>query len=454
MIIDYSPHKAQRAIHRALKPYLSALIVMCICGRQFGKTEIAIQEIVKRAIEQPGARIWYIAPTKDQAYRIAWRRMLQILPRSEIRKKREDLHYIELKNDSLIEFYGTQHEVFLLGPTLHFVVFDEFPTIPFSVWVDTVRPMLMRFHGDAFFIGTIPDPKVHNITIEFLDMYEQGLRQGGLGGTESFNFSTFENPHIPQEEIKKQIKELKRKGRGKDANRLYHGKYTREYGLVFPKFNYDFHTVEPFEIPRDWTRAMAADPHPQKPIYALWAALDAKNDIWFYREKEFTLPEGRPQTVQEAAFEILVIENTAKERILDRRLDPTFAKIKQAIIGQKSVKDLFRDNGVLFRDADRAFLPFFNQMTDRLVDLPNPTVHIFRSCPGFIRQMENWMWEPWASPHARAEKGVKNKPKSVDDDYLDCSKYIMNANIRQVDLGEIRGFHNTLIKRWERRQYL
>jgi hypothetical protein len=434
-------------------------MVMVIAGRRFGKTILAVIEIVKRAIEIEGSRIWYLAPTKDQAYRIAWRLMLYprvdkkgnkyepYLPTDMISKRREDQHYVELINGSLIEFLGCQDEIFLLGAGLHFVVLDEFPTIDWSIWSDTVRPMLADYNGDALFIATVPDPKVHNISMEYLEMYEKILYDPQVNEA-AFNFSSFENPYIDKNKIKKDILELERKGRGNDANRLYFGKYTREYGRIFPKFSREKHVVVPFEIPKDWMRIMGVDPHPQKPTDALWAAIDKRGHFWFYREKEF-MARDRSMTIMEAGQDILKIENDAKEKIMARVIDPRSSKVEYNIVGAKSIKDQLRDCGLHFRDASDNFETFFQTMTDKLVDEPEPSIHFFESCPNLIRQMENATWDSWASRRARDERGVKNRPKKFDDDFRQIAMFILNSNIRPIDREAINAFRKELEMKWE-----
>jgi|Deesub1362A_J573_1020465.scaffolds.fasta_scaffold00107_74 hypothetical protein len=455
MRLKYVPHEKQLMVHKALSPPYRGVVVMVIAGRRFGKTVLAVNEIIKRAIETPHARIWYLAPTKDQAYRIAWRVMLKYLPAELMRKKREDKHYIELYNDSLIEFLGTQEEIFLLGAGLHFVVFDEFPTIPYSVWFDTVKPMLADHNGDALFIGTVPDPKIHNITLEFLDMYDEIFAT--TGNTEeprAFNFSSFDNPYISHEKLKKDIEELKRKGREADAHRLYFGKYTREYGLVFPLFSHRQHVVQPFEIPNTWTRVMAIDPHPQKPIYGLWCAIDPRGHHWFYREVKFEMDDGRPMTVPESAMEIIRIEGQAKEKVKARFIDPTHAKVEQKTLGIKSIHELYRRQGLFFKTANRDFNTFFHRFSDMLAEVPEPMVHIFQSCPEFIFQLKTYTWDSWASLRAREEKGRKDRPKKVNDDFIDCAKYIINANVKHVELEDIKAYRAQLERRWATGQFL
>jgi len=460
---NYQPFKEQQEIHDALRPILSGLTVMAITGRRFGKTTIAVNEIIQRAIEMPSSRIWYIAHTEKQAYRIAWKLMLNwrldknkkrhppYLPDELIKKKREDQHTIELKNGSLIEFLGTVKELPMLGAGLHFVVFDEFPGIHWAVWVDIVRPMLIDFKGDALFIGTVPDPIEYDITPEFIEMYEDALF--GRLGYKGFNFSSSCNPYIDKGMIERDIKEWERKGRSADAKRLYHGKYSREYGLVWPKFNYDIHTVEPFELPGSWTRGMAVDPHPQKPGNALWVAIDPRNHYWFYREMEFS-NDDRPLTIPEASYTINMTEATAKEKLSGRLIDPTYAKIEHTALGSKSVKDLFRDNGLNFLEGDRTFATFKHRVDDMLVDEPDPTFHIFRSCPNFIRQMQNYTWDSWASRKARSEKGKKDKPKKKDDDYVDCCKMILNSNLRYIDINQFVAIRSHLDAKWQQGRIL
>jgi len=458
----YVPHESQQIIHDALNPHLSGITIMVIAGRRFGKTVMAVNEVIDTALEMPYSRVWYVAHTKDQAYEVAWRMMLDhwrdkeerihppFIPNYIIEERRKDRHYIKLFNGSLIQLRGIQDELFILGAGLEFVVLDEFAAMPWSAWYDTLKPMLLDKNGNALFICTIPDPKIHNITPEFIDMYESlfyGLEKDSKN--KAFNFTSFQNPHISKEKIEADIKDLERKGMGADAKRLYHGEYTREYGLVFPKFNYDEHTVESFDVPSNWLKIMALDPHPQKPTYALWAAIDPRNHFWFYREKEFMTEDGRTMTIPEVADEIRKIESAAREKIKMRFIDPTFAKIEQAALGAKCVKDIYRDYGLFFLEADRNKDVFIDKVRMMLVEIPETSFHIFRTCPGTIRQISKYAWESWASSKARAERGAKNTPKKTDDDYVDDMKYILNSNVRYYsNIDQTKSYQATLHKRW------
>lgn len=462
----YQPFPEQEQIHKALKPMCSGKVVMAITGRRFGKTTIAVNEAIDHATGIPGCRVWYIAHTEKQAFRVAWRLMLEprldkygkkyppYLPQELIRKRREDQHYVVLHNDSLIEFLGVVQQLPMLGAGLHFVIFDEFPGISWSIWSEIVAPMLGDYNANALFIGTVPDPIKHDISIDFIEMYENLLYKKikDIDG-KAFNFSTFCNPHTIHKKFKKEIKDLERKGQQNRAKRLYEGKYTREYGAAFPKFSYDMHTVEPIKLPSDCIRIMAIDPHPQKPTYALWCAIDKRKHYWFYREMEFS-NEERALTIPEIAYEITEVENQNKEKIHMRLIDPTFAKVEHAILGAKNVKDLFKDYGLWFNEADRRFDIYHDRVMDMLVEEPETTFHILRSCPGLIRQMKNATWDSWGSAKARAERGAKDKLKKIDDDYLDCSKYIINSPAfhGMINDASIAVYRSQLNKRWQRQR--
>ena len=49
------------------------------CGRRFGKTTLAVLEMVSKALSQKDVSIAYIAPTYQQARDIAWQELKKIV---------------------------------------------------------------------------------------------------------------------------------------------------------------------------------------------------------------------------------------------------------------------------------------------------------------------------------------------------------------------------------------
>jgi len=101
--------------------------VIC-CGRRFGKTTLAVEEIKGKALYKP-TRIAYIAPTYQQARDIAWdmlkKEMLPITIQTnesrlelKVRTKDNDFSYIWLRGWENIET--------IRGQQFDFIVIDTF----------------------------------------------------------------------------------------------------------------------------------------------------------------------------------------------------------------------------------------------------------------------------------------------------------------------------------------
>ena len=64
--IPFKPRKYQWEVFNKLKRFN-----VIVCHRRFGKTCLAIWKIITTAVEKPGARLAYIAPTYRQGKAVA-----------------------------------------------------------------------------------------------------------------------------------------------------------------------------------------------------------------------------------------------------------------------------------------------------------------------------------------------------------------------------------------------
>jgi len=195
--INYCPHDKQRIIHKS-----DARFRVVVAGRRFGKTTLAVNEIIKCALLNNGTLSFFVAPTYRQAKMIAWRMLMGLLPRDFIEKVNETELSVELINKSIISIKGADNEDSLRGVGVKFVVIDEFGCMPNArtVWGEVLRPMLADTKGRALFIGT---PKGQNA---FYDVYLKGIR--GEDGFKSWKFETGDNPFIDKAEIAAMEREL------------------------------------------------------------------------------------------------------------------------------------------------------------------------------------------------------------------------------------------------------
>lgn len=156
LIIPYSPNEWQKELH--VNPKKRKVLNI---HRQAGKTTYAVAEIIKQAIATHGL-YWYVAPTYQAAYDIAWRKFEELIPKELIRSKHNVRMEIQLKNNSLIQLKGCEEPDRLRGRTLEGVVIDEFASVTKQkeLWEEVIEPTLLRTKGWVQFLST-PKGKNH-----------------------------------------------------------------------------------------------------------------------------------------------------------------------------------------------------------------------------------------------------------------------------------------------------
>lgn len=432
--LNFALHPAQKIIDDALKTHR---FVYVIAGRKFGKTAYAIRKAIIEAWNSDRP-VWYLAPFHTQAFEIAWMTFLETIPKEILVKSREDKKYIQLKNGNTIWIKGVQHESILRGAELSFAVLDEFVNMSYYIWESVLAPMFIRTKGKALFIGTVPDPRREYVSKEFVEDYKKYL----LSPTEdciSFHFTSFDNPYLHPEEIEKAIRRAEEKGKRDWAEREYLGKYELDFGTMFELKTE--HIIEPFEIPQDWMRVMAIDPHPNTPFASLWVAINPQGEYFVYRELQ-----QEHSTLREFVETIKRIENESRERIKFRLIDPTFATVEQTAIGVPSVKKMLMEYGLYTQDANRNFDSFYYKMRELLAQ---NKIFFFKSCPITIFQVANMEWDTYSSRKRIEEGEVKHTPRRMNYHFFDCLKYIVNANVSYISDDEIERIKELIARRRE-----
>jgi hypothetical protein len=100
---------------------------LVVAGRRFGKTYLAMVELIRAAWE-PGRLVWYVAPTIKQAKRIMWESLKEMTKGFRTSVNETDLR-IELVTGSAICLRGADNYESLRGNGLDFVVLDEYASI-------------------------------------------------------------------------------------------------------------------------------------------------------------------------------------------------------------------------------------------------------------------------------------------------------------------------------------
>jgi len=171
----------------------------------------------------------------------------------------------------------------------------------------------------------------------------------------------------------------------------------------FPEFNKTTHVVDPFDIPRGWSRFRAADWGYSSNACCLWFAIDWDNNLWIYRElytKKITADEFARKVLEAEQGEFM------RYGVLD---SSTWAK--RGDVGP-SIAETMIQEGCKWRPSDRSPKSRINGKLEihkrlKVSEKDNePTLKVFSNCVNLIRTLPLLPLD-------------KNNPEDVDTDAED-----------------------------------
>lgn len=391
----YAPHPAQVEIHEDPTRFR-----ICVCGRRFGKTVLALNEALKAAwLNQDRlARIWYIAPNYRQAKTVAWEILKEVVPEQIIAQINEAELSMRLKNGSVIELKGADAQDSLRGAKLFFVVLDEYASMRPNVWDEIVRPCMADVKGSrAIFIGT---PAGFN---HFKALYDRGC--SGDKDYKSFRFGTLDNPYVDPQEIV----DIEKRTHPTIFRQEYEASFEQMTGSVYPMFKRDLHVIRPKAFPEEWDYAVAMDWGSRNPTGVVFSRVDPTGGVWIY------------DTLYDSG-------KTAMEWSEIIKCRPDFQRVNSWIIDPSALAQAreFGQAGIFFH----SYSPETNQRINdvnigiNLVSqfLLEGKIRIFEHCEELITQMEQYQWEPSRS---RLGADPKPKPLKVNDHLPDALRYLV-----------------------------
>lgn len=168
IVIPYQPRFPQTEIHDQLESHRFAVLV---AHRRMGKTVLAVNHLIKRAIVDRKERGFYayLAPFRNQAEQIAWGYLKHYTAPIPGIKINEQKLSITLPTGATIRIYGADNPDALRGAYFDGVILDEVAQMKPFVWGEIIRPALADRRGWAVFIGT---PKGINL---FSELYDKAL---------------------------------------------------------------------------------------------------------------------------------------------------------------------------------------------------------------------------------------------------------------------------------------
>jgi hypothetical protein len=203
-----------------------------ITGRRFGKTHLAMYELLRFASRKPNSKIFYVSPTYRMAKEIMWKQLKKkVTEHKWIKYANETELSLTLRNGSQISLKGADKSPDnLRGVGLDFLLLDEYADIPFEAWSEVLRPTISDRHvtGNVLFVGT---PRgFGNWSYE---IYQKGL--GADPEWKSFKYTTLDGGQVEQDENDQAMKDLDER----TFRQEYMASFETYSGVVYYNFSRD-----------------------------------------------------------------------------------------------------------------------------------------------------------------------------------------------------------------------
>ena len=372
------------------------------CGRRFGKTTLAIEEMLGKALSRAGTKIAYIAPTYQQARDIAWE---QLKSRSQpiVVNINESRLEIRLKSqeggESIIYLRGWESIESLRGLFFDFLVIDEVAMMRnFWVgWQEVMRPTLTDRKGEVMFIST---PKGFN---HFYDLYQ--LEKVHPNAYKSFTFTTYDNPFIPKEEIDDAKRELPENKFAQE----YLASFRKSEGLVYKEFMREKHVYTDEDTPSFpfQTTILGVDFGYTNPSCVLEIKQDTSGKYWiadeWYKTGKTNIEIVEYCKSKEPNY--VYADPAEPDRIAEMEKHGLYLRevSKDIVAGVDRVRALFKENKI--------------------------NIHV--SCKNLIMELESYSY-----PDKKPDRNEEEKPIKENDHAVDALRYALFMNSRAVEKKE------------------
>lgn len=405
----YQPHPNQQKILAS-----QARFKVIVCGRRFGKTTLAINELIYHALLKSGSDYWYVAPTYRQAKEIAWRMLKKVylsLPEQLRGEKNESELWVEVGNKSRVSLKGADNEDSLRGSALDGIIVDEVDSVRNwqYLWHEVLAPSLVDRRGWGWFIGT---PK------GFYNLYNLSTLKDSEYA--SFHFTSYDNPYLDQKEIDKERARITENSFAQE----YLADFRKYTGLVFKEFDREIHTIPSVDLPGSDSYYRCIDFGAVNPTACLYIRVDSDGNFYVYDEyyesekstedNAYAIRAKHPQTNFIATFG----DPSGKQERID------YAKYGVHITqANKQVLDAVTGK-VQPTDDHSWILHRIGLIQERLKVNPvtrRPRLFIHKDCVNTIREFESYRWQERKDLSLNA----KDVPEKADDHTIDALGYFM-----------------------------
>lgn len=374
------------------------------CGRQFGKTTLAVEEIKGVALAK-NALIVYIAPTIQQARDIAWAMLKNELRGIAVKIRENPSLEMEVKNLkgglSIVKLRGWEAVETLRGQQFDLIILDEVASMRnfWLNWQEVLLPTLTFRQGQCMFIST---PKGFN---HFYDLFNFESKDPDF---KSFHFTSYDNPFLKAEELEN----TKSKSTEERFAQEYLADFRKQEGLVYKEFSRDRHVID--TLPEKFDEYIAGiDFGFTNPCAVIHIKRDGEDNYYVTEEWYKT---GRTEE-QIAEY----VKSCNFNRVYPDPESPSAIEVINA-------------KGVAVVEVIKNKDSIMNGINRVRTLLKTGKLKIHKSCVNLIGEFETY-----AYPEKRPEKNEYENPIKENDHALDALRYALATNkADNVVTGEMR----------------
>jgi PBSX family phage terminase large subunit len=382
-------------LHQAQKQIVADLhrFRILVCGRKFGKTTLASEEITGCSISGKERRVLYLAPTLEDSRRLMWDRLKRKLKNVIIKSNdtRLELKVSTVAGGSSDIFLGSWQKVQdYRGDEFDFIIPDETQDYRdfWLGWHEALRPTLTPRMGGALFMGT---PKGFN---HLYDLFNLEVKDSDY---KSFKFTTYDNPYIPIKEIEKAKNELSEDRFAQE----YLADFRKTEGLVFKEFSRERHIFDgTTKLPRFIEEVGGVDFGFKHPAGVVSVKIDFDGRYWIFTEWYKT---GRT-------------ESQIADYVVSCKFNRVFPDPENA-----SAIEVLHQKGVNISEVKKGKDSVMSGI-NRIRDLfKQNRIFIHRSCVNLINEFETYSYPDLGE----FEKKGDEKPIKSNDHLIDALRYVV-----------------------------
>ena len=215
-----------------------------------------------------------------------------------------------------------------------------------------------------------------------------------------------DNPYLSKSEIKKLTDSM---SQDELESRKY-GNFTTGSGLVYSEFDENLNVIDPFDVPESWYDKISIDPGLHNPLSCHWYACDYDNNIYVIAEHY-----DKQKPVDYHASKIKEISDRLNWPTRNGKIEAIIdsAANQKTLASEKSVSELFYDNGILVNPyVNKDLFSGINRVKSYFRNADGVRkLFIFKTCVNMIREIKGYFW------------GQADTPVKKDDHAMDELRY-------------------------------